>query len=386
MENVIYISKGGLFLTDGGTSVDLPCEAVEKYKKTIAEVNQKKDWKTKGSGAMFMYGAGVAAERAVTNANVTGAAFSGNEIIYSAVLDNSSAIYKRSVSVSEHDENIIIRKQDLKIFDLSLCKANGNLAASAGTGYARNIIFIAANSVDLNFLTEGDSIDSNPAFDPKNPDVIYFDSCGIAYYENGFFLGVGPRSIAKLNTAAGSLDDVLTDDNYDFFKPKCDSGGNMYCIKRPYKDTLRNKASLKDVFLAPFKIIKAIIGWLDYFTKSYAGESLKTKGGNPARSKNLSEKEIFIENNLINVEKSLAESKQAGNQYPGIAPNNWQLIKVNAAGEQTVVKKGVLDYAITQNGDIVFSNGKFILMININEGGKEEILCKADLATKIGVY
>lgn len=133
----------------------------------------------------------------------------------------------------------------------------------------------------------------------------------------------------------------------------------------------------------PVKVLKAIFGWLDFFTKRYAGESLKSGGNNPTKTKEKTPEELFIENNLINVEKELKNSRAIGDKFPGIAPGNWELIRQSAGGGIDIVKKGVIDYDVCANGDIIYSNGKYLK--RLKEDGTEQMLCQTSLANNISV-
>lgn len=141
--------------------------------------------------------------------------------------------------------------------------------------------------------------------------------------------------------------------------------------------------SFLDVLLIPYKFIRGVFHFFEFFTWKYTGETFNTKGTNPAKSRQQDARELFIQGNLINVEKTLRENQKRGDAYPGIAPANWQLMRLKSSGQAEVVKKGVLDYDITPSGDVVYSNGKYI--VRIGKDGREEKLGKAELALKIKV-
>lgn len=139
----------------------------------------------------------------------------------------------------------------------------------------------------------------------------------------------------------------------------------------------------KDLALAPWRVLKAVGGWLNLFTQRYGGESLKKSSGglNPSKYSSKSEKEIFIDGNLVNVEKALAENALQGEKYPGVAPKSWELVTLEPDGGVTSRKKGVLDYTFDPEGRLVYSNGRYIL--RLLHSGEEEIIGKANLATNL---
>ncbi|MCE1272144.1 MAG: hypothetical protein LWW88_11410, partial [Acinetobacter sp.] len=172
------------------------------------------------------------------------------------------------------------------------------------------------------------------------------------------------------------------DPKFDFYKPKIDAAGQLYFLKRPYKNQHHSGNSLKDIIFAPFKIIRAVIGWLDFFTQRYTGESLKsTSGRNPAKTKQKSEEELFVEGNLIKAQKTLQQNQSAGEKFAGVIPRNWELIQYATNGEQKVLKRGVLGYALNQDGSLYYSNGKYLVAMTADQ--TEQMLVEAKLINKI---
>ena len=385
MKQLLYISKGELFYLQEQAGTIISCQAVEKYKSNLREISQRKEWKTKGAGALFMGLSTYSGEEflGTTGTLVSDAVFTEEgEFIYSALLDTGTAIYSKPLSQCENYEGLILRKNDLKAYDMAYDKKNHRLAIAASTlSYDRHIAILGIDSAHIDFLTEGDSLDGNPAFDPKNPDQLYYDSCGFAYGEQGNILGMGAKEICRLNLQSGALDTILENNKFDFIKPQVDLEGNLYFIQKPYRPLANNSFSFANALLAPVKIIKALIGWLDFFTTRYAGESLKTTGANPAKMKQKSEEEIFIEGNLINAQKTLTENQKSGEKFPGIAPKNWELMKMNKSGDVTSVKKGVLSYRLSEDGELFYSNGKHLIKSSPLNG--EELICESDLISKI---
>jgi hypothetical protein len=99
------------------------------------------------------------------------------------------------------------------------------------------------------------------------------------------------------------------------------------------------------------------------------------------KMKQKSEQELFIDGNVINAERTYNLNKQKGEKFPGLIPHSWELIKIdNYAKEQTCIKKGVLDYTICENGDILYSNGHAIIRLS---GEEEELVEKCKLANSI---
>lgn len=385
MASLLYLSNGNLYLLEGNKTITVPCQSVDQYKKNLVEIQQRKEWKSKGTGAQFM-GAYAQQEEAdlrfifPSDAVIT----ADQKVIYSACLQEGTAINIKSLTDLQEVEGLVLRKNDFVVQDIAYDESKRRLALSVNTqGLERHICILPLDANRTQYLTEGDCQDSNPMFDPRDSMQLYYDSCGLAYGEHR--IAYSPKEICHLNMATGDLTTVVADPKFDFFKPKMDSLGNLYFLKRPYsKDGQSNNSpmtSLKDIVFAPFKIIRAIVGWLDFFTQRYTGESLKTtSGNNPAKTQQKSEEELFVEGNLIKAQQNLERNKKAGEKYPGMIPNSWELIKMTPSGEMSTLKKGVMSFAL-KDDSIFFSNGRYLVEMTPDQN--ETLLVEAKLISKI---
>ena len=384
MSVLFYLSEQNLYLWDGNKSTTVPCQAIDQYKKNLLEIQQRKDWKTKGSGAQFM---GLSAQDEEVNLKhifPTDMVITPEQnLIYASCLQDGVSINSKSISNLQETEGLILRKNDFVVQDMAFDSVKNRLALSVNSdGYERHICILPLDANRTQFLTEGDCQDSNPCFDPRDSMQLYYDSGGLGYGE--YRVGFSPKEICHLDMGTGDLDVVISDPKFDFFKPKVDSSGNLYFIKRPYTHGDQRESpvtTLKDIVFAPFKIIRAIVGWLDFFTQRYTGESLKTtSGNNPAKSQQKSEEELFVEGNLIKAQQNLERNQKLGEKYPGTIPNSWELVKRSPSGNITVLKKGVMSYAI-KDDQIFYSNGKYLVEILPDQS--EKLLLEAKLISKI---
>lgn len=180
---------------------------------------------------------------------------------------------------------------------------------------------------------------------------------------------------------SGEIADVAGDEKYDFLLPRENRDGDLYCIRRPRQSQEETGPTFLDVLFMPVRLLRAVFGWLNFFTQRYTGESLLKKdsgGNNPARNRNQSDEEFFIEGNLLNTEQTRKGDALKGEKYPGSAPKNWELVKLGAATSIEVIKRGVLDYSFDTQGGILYSNGRYLL--RLSPSGEEEILCEAKVA------
>ena len=384
MAALLYLSNQNLYLLDGNKSITVPCQAIDLYKKNLVEIQQRKDWKTKGTGAQFMGASSQNDEVDLNHIFPTDVALTADhKMIYTACLQEGTSINIKSLTDLQETEGLVLRKNDFVVQDMAYDESKKRLALSVNTqGYERHICILPLDANRTQYLTEGDCQDSNPCFDPRDTMQLYYDSCGLAYGEHR--IAYSPKEIFHLDMGTGELQTIASNPKFDFFKPKMDEQGNLYFIKRPYSRDGAHQSPLttfKDIIFAPFKIIRAIVGWLDFFTQRYTGESLKTtSGNNPAKSQQKSEEELFVEGNLIKAQQNLERNQKAGEKYPGMIPNSWELIKMTASGEIIVLKKGVMSFSLKDNS-IFYSNGKYL--VEIDQNNNETLRVEAKLISKI---
>lgn len=384
MSSLFYLSNQNLYLLDGNKSITVPCQAIDQYKKNLVEIQQRKEWKTKGTGAQFTGNFSQDDQVDLNHIFPTDVVLtSDHKMIYTACLQEGTSINIKSLNDLQETEGLILRKNDFVVQDMAYDEAKKRLALSVNSnGYERHICILPLDANRTQYLTEGDCQDSNPCFDPQDTMQLYYDSCGLAYGEHR--VAYSPKEIYHLDMGTGELQTVASDPKFDFFKPKMDSLGNLYFIKRPYsRDGSHHSpvTTIKDIIFAPFKIIRAIVGWLDFFTQRYTGESLKTtSGNNPAKSQQKSEEELFVEGNLIKAQQNLERNQKSGEKYPGMIPKSWELVKMSPTGEMTTLKRGVMSFAL-KDDTIFYSNGKYLIELDADQN--EHLRIEAKLISKI---
>lgn len=384
MSSLFYLSNQNLYLLDGNKSITVPCQAIDQYKKNLVEIQQRKEWKTKGTGAQFTGNFSQDDQVDLNHIFPTDVVLtSDHKMIYTTCLQEGTSINIKSLNDLQETEGLILRKNDFVVQDMAYDEAKKRLALSVNSnGYERHICILPLDANRTQYLTEGDCQDSNPCFDPQDTMQLYYDSCGLAYGEHR--IAYSPKEIYHLDMGTGELQTVASDPKFDFFKPKMDSLGNLYFIKRPYsRDGSHHSpvTTIKDIIFAPFKIIRAIVGWLDFFTQRYTGESLKTtSGNNPAKSQQKSEEELFVEGNLIKAQQNLERNQKSGEKYPGMIPKSWELVKMSPTGEMTTLKRGVMSFAL-KDDTIFYSNGKYLIELDADQN--EHLRIEAKLISKI---
>lgn len=189
------------------------------------------------------------------------------------------------------------------------------------------------------------------------------------------------ESVICAITEGNSFIDIASQKGYDLLMPKSDSEDNIYFIKKPYKNKPAGKSAgqtLLDIVLFPYWLIYGI-GRVLVFLANLSKKSDKTAqnttaGANPSVENIKSEREIYLQSELIDVEREEKRNKKSGDKNPGFAPKNFELWKQSTDGKQTLVRKGVLAYDITPDNKVVYSNGRYIIL----KDGEIEIVLKKD--------
>ena len=107
-------------------------------------------------------------------------------------------------------------------------------------------------------------------------------------------------------------------------------------------------------------------------------------GGGAAKNGKRDAKKVFINNNLLNVDKELKKNKKQEDY--GFIPSSWKLVKLARGGEaEKELASGVADFCLVEeNGkkEFVYTNGKHIF--SVEEGQKRKKLTDVDFCLKVG--
>ena len=359
------------------------------YAEAAKKAARDSEWKTKGAGARFM---GVSDVYDTNEENGDISYFnsvdflnSPDKIVYSITVDQLSGIITKDLTSKKYDEGHIIHSREL-VFNGAHPEKNGKrLVTCIKDNFVNSHLAVYdMDSSDYMTVTDGDSADFDATFSSRNDSLVYFASKGAGRNSRGEFVRYSPSSIYTYDLFGGDVEEILSDEKKSLVKPKDDTDGNLYYIIRPEIENKRSVfGTLLDVLLIPWKLFKAIFYFFELFTTMFTGKGFSEKSNNPAKTMDKSPREIVIEDNLINANEEYKRNLRHKDNFAGIAPWSWQLVKRDRNGNVTPVKNGVIDYRILSGGRIVYTNGKHIVLINAD--GKCEKLADATLCTKLSV-
>ncbi len=381
---IIYSSENKIycFNNENKALTEIPCGKIIKYRDTVRSIRQRKEWKSSGSGAEFMgmYSADNV-DPELLPAKITGLGICGDELVYAVNLENVGSVYHRSFDPADDAEGLVRASNDFVFgaFDIK----DGRLAVSMGANSSFLHIAVMDMQGHYDEYTDGDTAEEYPCWS-KTKNGIYFSTAGYARDQYGMVSATGPSSIAFLDLNTKTMSEIIADDTYDFLHPHEDKQGDLYYIRQPYGgEKPKSGITFKDVIMFPYRLIKGLFGFLNFFTTIFGGESLKSDRDqfDNTKTKERSKKDIIIEGNIINAEKLNKINKTSDDNNSGIMPLSRVLIKRSPDGSEEIIKKGVLDFNLTDSGEIIFSNGRYIA--KINEDGSEARITKAALAVNI---
>ena len=116
---------------------------------------------------------------------------------------------------------------------------------------------------------------------------------------------------------------------------------------------------LLDTLLFPFRLLRAVFHYLNFFSIMYIRQPLTSASG-PMVEADL--KNILLQVRRIDAEKAV-RSAQAVNGVPSLVPNNWELVSRNTKGGERVLTTNVASCDISPDGTVVYTNVRGVFML-----------------------
>ena len=224
-------------------------------------------------------------------------------------------------------------------------------------------------------ITDGDCVDASPSLVPGRSRGVVYQSSGVARHpQTGHVMAVGHACVHLLDYGSGKMEVLLDDPKFDHVAPRMDAQGTLYAIRRPALRPQRERAglALTDMLLMPFRLLKAVFGYLNFFSMVYGKEPLRSAGGprTPELDQDLGS--LWLHGRMIELSKARSDPQYAGNLVPG----NWELVRVARAGATAeVLARHVAGFDVRGDGTVVFTNGYDIFEL---EGGERRALARQE--------
>ncbi len=356
-----YLSNGLLFYREhGGELKQLHSAYAQESSERRERSRERHSWK-KGTSFNIAAGGGMRNFESVDKPlQATSAVFeAGGNLLYFLKDEAIGGLFRREAASG--NEIRVLLKQNLHLDDLALSPDGSLVAASSqqAAGVA-NIALLSSGGNNLREVTGGDTVDSAPAWIASAPKRLLFQSAGLARNEQGYIVARGHASIQMLNMESGSVSPILENPEFDFLKPRVCPAGNLLFIRRPFEAPRYGAGNvLLDTLLFPFRLLRAVFHYLNFFSIMYTRKPLTSASG-PMVEADM--KNILLQGRRIDAEKAV-RSARAVNGVPSLVPNSWELVSRDPDGREQVLATNVASYDISPDGTIVYSNGRGVFML-----------------------
>lgn len=363
---IAYLAEGKLYLKLGALAPrQVQSAFAQGVLDRVATNRERNEWKSRnqglpGSGAGTWWGGGVQTEPAdLRTIRITGLTRGTRpgELIYALDTGHVGGLFAYDVATDY--EQRLFHKQEFFAQDLARHAEQELIALSLpnpdGTAH---IATIQTGGKGLRPLTDGDVLDQAPAWVKSDGQQLVYQTAGLARNAQGMAIAVGPYSIHKLDIDRAQLTALLEDPGTDYLLPRMNADGTLYFIRRPYRPTQRQHTPLqllKDIVLFPFRLVRAIFAFLNFFSVVFAGKPLTTAGGPQQK---MDSRYMMLWGRMIDAEKVLRAAEK-GKPVP-LVPQDWELVRMTSDGSQAVLAKGVLSYDVGSDGTVVYTNGSEI--------------------------
>jgi len=385
MEFTIAYLAGGKLRVKAGAEPPRTIES--QYGQTIRDravkAAQRHVWKAQGAGDKFLSGE-MLWGRAVRDpgavrvdiTSICGGA-GGGQILYS--LESESLCGILAVERLGIDERRLWNNHAQRLRYLSHHLAQGYLACSVENRFGTaNIGVIPGDGSGLREVTEGDSVDTAPRWIQGEGLRLVFQSAGVGRDREGRFAALGAYMIQELDIENGEMKALAEDPRHDLLTPQKTADGTLFYIRRPHHTPQHVPIGrfAKDILLFPFRLLYAIVQYLNFFSTMYTGRKLTSVGG--TRTKQQLD-QMMIWGNLVHA----ARAEQDGDGAPDLVPKSWQLVRVRPGSDPETLVKGVLAYDVASDGSVIFSNGSAVY--GLDPDGRQERLFKDRLIEQVVV-
>lgn len=390
--NFAYLSGGRLYLELGRENVQcIASEFGQAAQQRGFERQRRNGWKQKNAMPNFMP-AGISGDIQMDRSNVQVAvqgvcSTSADRLLYTLEAGEVGGIFTLerfggSIAIDgkpqpdlhqKTREKRLFHSAEFKIDRVDFNSTYQLIACAAiGKDGSSNIAIMPVNSVHLNQVTEGDSIDLAPKWIPGFRRAIVFQSAGIGRDRAGYIIEQKHSTIEQLDIDRQEVITLASDPKYDLLSPQMSADGTLYYIRRPYQP-LRQRVplvqTLKDALLIPIRLLLAVFEWLNFFTHRHTGKSLLTL---PQLHRPKGQQMLFL-GRLVDVGTQIQRNRRFGDpDSPSLVPRSWELVKQLPHCEPEVIGQGVLAFDVSADGQIVYSNGSAIY--GILPGGNVERL------------
>jgi hypothetical protein len=291
--------------------------------------------------------------------------------------DRVGGLYQQDLNTGE--EKRLVHRQNFVLDDLTPSADGSRLLASqrASNGSA-NICLMAIDGSGYRELTGGDTVDTAPAWVPDDPQTVLYQTSGLARGPTGQVLAIGPASIQLLDIAKGAVTPVLEDAQRDFMQPRVGPQGQLYFIRRPYEPPrYESRHFLLDTLAFPFRILRALFHYLNFFSLMYSRKPLTSASG-PLVEADL--RDIVLKGKRVDAEAALRKGETVQG-VPSLVPSSWHLVCRERNGSERVLATHVASFDLADDGCLYYTNGYGVF--RISPAGRASVVLRDKMIAEI---
>jgi hypothetical protein len=362
-----------------------PRELASRFADAVRERARRiaagQDWKASDAGDGLLSGAALWGRRGLRDPGEVrivpsglGAGRAAGELAYSLDTGDVTGVFLHDTATGE--ETRLFHANATRVAEITARRGTTRLACSIreGDGSCHIALLDSDDGGSPRAVTDGDSVDEAPAWIPGR-DALVFQSAGIGRTRSGLAAGLGPYAIEELDLASGRLETRARDERFDFLTPRVAADGTLYSLRRPYRSpgAAHPLRALWDVLLIPFRLLRALFGWLDLFSFLYSGKRLTSAGGPVRPEPELAD--IWIWGRRVGAERRLSRARLRRDPASALVPRSWQLVRHGRDGDCAVVAEAILAFDLASDDALLVSNGSAIDRIHAD--GRRERVCRA---------
>ncbi len=365
LHGIAWLSSGRLFVKrlDGE-----PREIESTFAREVLERQQRSQqlngWKNRsgvwgqmgfGPPSMDQWGDDAPAARRLIRFSALASGQKADELFY--VLDCGPVGGLFQFNLENGYEMRLMHREGFATGDISRHPVSGDVAVSLRR--ADGTVGITVGENDGRYLqdvTFSDGIDEAPAWLQDGSRRIIFHSAAWLRDAHGIARAKSTFRIEMLDIEAKSVTTVLEDDAHDLLQPRMLADGTLLFIRRPKgKETLRRTfwEDLVEVLLVPWRLLQAIMGFLNFFSTMFTGKPLMNAGG-PQRRGDVPPA-MMLWGQMIDTRKLIKAQRDSAKVQ--LVPKDWRLIRRAPSGAESVLAESVVSYDVLPDGHIVYTDG-----------------------------
>lgn len=363
-----FIAKGKLYLhSNDGKAEEIHSEFASKQEREADRRQSYSPWgKDNDSAGAFgginVWAGHAAATRFAQYAFTDVAGVDENTLLYAMTNGTVTGLFE--YDLKEKSERRLVHRNELHFIGMDYDREQECLIVGRTTEEgAAHLELVDKNGRTVKRLTDGDSVDCFPSYSRRNANDVIFQSNGIARTPEGHVVAFGPACVNRLNLESGALEEMLSDEQYDYLTPREHKDGAIYCIRRPYNSHKRAPLlkSLVDFLMAPVFFAQALYNFLKIFTQLFKNDPAMADG--PVPQAPPQHQHVQVLGRTITLGKVVASKK---GEEASLVPDDWELIKIVQGNEPEVIANGVCAFDLAASGEAILTNG-FRLRTQVGE-------------------